>query len=197
MIIKNVEKPLTVVNQEDYPEATLPEFCLLGRSNVGKSSFINSMLNRKNLAYTSQNPGKTQTLNFYKVNDDFFFVDVPGYGYARVSKRQRETFGKMIEQYLTQRESLRHVFMLIDARHEPTKDDYLMVEFLQYINVPFTIVATKADKLSKNQQNAHMAKLKRQLMLDAYTDIVLYSSHTKLNRDFLLENIFRLAETNA
>ncbi len=196
-MIKSVNKPITVVDEQDFPQENYPEFCLLGRSNVGKSSFINAMLNRKNIAYTSQNPGKTQTLNFYLVNDAFYFVDVPGYGFARVSKTMRASFGKMIEQYLARRDNLKHVFLLIDSRHEPTKDDFAMVEFLQYVNVPFSIIATKADKLSNNQQRAHMEKLKKQLMLDEYTDILLFSSVTKQNRDVLLENIIRLAETNA
>ncbi|MFW6319056.1 MAG: ribosome biogenesis GTP-binding protein YihA/YsxC [Bacillota bacterium] len=197
MMITSVKNPLLAAEPKGYPEARYPEFCIMGRSNVGKSSFINALLNRKKLAYTSQNPGKTQTINFYLINDDFYFVDVPGYGYAKVSKQKREAFGKMIETYLTERETLKHVFLLIDSRHEPTKDDYLMVEFLQYIRIPFTIVATKADKLSKNQQQAHLSKLNKQLMLDSYTDVILFSAVTKQNRDLILENIIRIADNKA
>ncbi len=196
-MIRSVEKPLTVVEPHDFPVTNHPEFCLLGRSNVGKSSFINALLNRKNVAYTSQNPGKTQTLNFYLVNDALYLVDVPGYGYARRSKEKRKAFGRMIERYLAARDELRHVFLLIDSRHDPTKDDLLMVEFLQYLNVPFTIVATKADKLSNNQQNAHMEKLKKQLMLDEYTSIVMFSAVTRQNRDLILDNLMRFARNEA
>ncbi|MFW5842107.1 MAG: ribosome biogenesis GTP-binding protein YihA/YsxC [Bacillota bacterium] len=196
-MITSVKNPLLAAEPKGYPEARYPEFCIMGRSNVGKSSFINALLNRKKLAYTSQNPGKTQTINFYLINDDFYFVDVPGYGYAKVSKQKREAFGKMIETYLTERETLKHVFLLIDSRHEPTKDDYLMVEFLQYIRIPFTIIATKADKLSKNQQQAHLSKLNKQLMLDSYTDVILFSSVTKQNKDLILDNIIRIAHNKA
>ncbi len=192
-MITKINAPLLAAEPKGYPQALYPEFCIMGRSNVGKSSFINALLNRKKLAYTSQNPGKTQTINFYLVNDAFYIVDVPGYGYAKVSKKKREAFGKMIETYLTQRETLKHVFLLIDSRHEPAKDDLLMVEFLQYVRVPFTIIATKADKLSKNQQHAHLSKLNKQLMLDSYTDVILFSAVTKQNRDLILENIIRLA----
>lgn len=196
-MITSVTPPLLAAEPKGYPDAVYPEFCIMGRSNVGKSSFINALLNRKKLAYTSQNPGKTQTINFYLINDNFYLVDVPGYGYAKVSKQKREAFGKMIETYLTQRETLRHVFLLIDSRHEPTKDDYLMVEFLQYIRIPFTIVATKADKLSNNQQHAHLSKLNKQLMLDSYTDVILFSAVTKQNRDLILDNIVRIADNKA
>lgn len=196
-MIKSIKNPFMVGDEAKYPEPLYPEFCIMGRSNVGKSSFINTLLGRKKMAYISQNPGKTQTINFYLINELFYLVDVPGYGYAKVSKKKREAFGKMIETYLTTREALKHVFLLIDSRHEPTSDDLLMVEFLQYINVPFTIIATKADKLSNNQQNAHLAKLNKKLMLDAYTDVVLFSAVTKLNRDMILENILRLAKDNA
>ncbi len=196
-MIQSVEKPLTVVDPKDFVSTGHAEFCLLGRSNVGKSSFINALLNRKNIAYTSQNPGKTQTLNFYLINDLFYLVDVPGYGYARRSKTQRRAFGRMIESYLANRDALKHVFLLIDSRHDPTKDDHLMVEFLQYLNVPFTIVATKADKLSNNQQNAHMERLKKLLMLDEYTSIVMFSAVTKQNRDLILENLMRFAREDA
>ena len=188
-MIKTVEKPITVVNFSDYPTNQLPEVVFMGRSNVGKSSLINTLLNRKNLAYTSQNPGKTQTINFYLVNENFYLVDVPGYGYARVSKAQREAFGKMIETYLTQRQELKRVFLLIDARHDPTEDDLLMVNYLQYVDVPFTIVMTKADKLSKNQQLNAITKLRKKLKGIHREDIVLFSSVQNLNRDLLLEKV--------
>ena len=150
MEVVNVEEPICAVRISQYPEDKKNEFLILGRSNVGKSSFINTIINRKNMAKTSSKPGKTQTLNFYKVNDAFYLVDVPGYGYASVSKDTQKKFGLMIEEYLKSRENLKHVFMLIDYRHKPTEDDVLMYEFLKYYNLDITIVATKYDKVSKN-----------------------------------------------
>lgn len=188
-MIHEVEKPITIVKEDDYPATNLKEFVLLGRSNVGKSSFINTLLNRKNFAYISSNPGKTQTLNFYLINQSFYLVDVPGYGYAKVSKTKREAFGSMIEAYLTKREVLEHVFMLVDLRHMPTEDDHLMVKFLRYIEVPFTIIATKADKLSNNQQNAQLAKIKSALALNP-KDIIVFSSITKQGKDKVIEKLF-------
>jgi GTP-binding protein len=188
-MIQRVENPITIVDQASYPTTNLKEFVLLGRSNVGKSSFINTLLNRKNLAYTSSSPGKTQTLNFYLINDAFYLVDVPGYGYAKVSKKQREAFGKMIETYLTTREVLTHIFMLVDLRHMPTEDDHLMVNFLRYINVPFSIIATKADKLSNNQQQSQLAKIKHALALNP-KDIILFSSVTKQGKELVIDKLF-------
>lgn len=129
MQIESVNEPIIAVRRSQYPEDKKSEFLLVGRSNVGKSSFINTLIERKNFARTSSKPGKTQTLNFYKVNDAFYLVDVPGYGYASVSKDTQKKFGLMIEEYLKSRENLKHVFMLIDYRHKPTEDDVLMYEF--------------------------------------------------------------------
>ena len=149
MQIESVNEPIIAVRRSQYPEDKKSEFLLVGRSNVGKSSFINTLIERKNFARTSSKPGKTQTLNFYKVNDAFYLVDVPGYGYASVSKDTQKKFGLMIEEYLKSRENLKHVFMLIDYRHKPTEDDVLMYEFLKYYNLDITIVATKYDKVVK------------------------------------------------
>ncbi|HEA4358826.1 TPA: ribosome biogenesis GTP-binding protein YsxC, partial [Staphylococcus aureus] len=121
----NIELIISAVKEEQYPETELSEVALSGRSNVGKSTFINSMIGRKNMARTSQQPGKTQTLNFYNIDEQLIFVDVPGYGYAKVSKTQREKFGKMIEEYITKRENLQLVIQLVDLRHDPTQDDIL------------------------------------------------------------------------
>ena len=152
MQIESVNEPIIAVRRSQYPEGKKSEFLLVGRSNVGKSSFINTLIERKNFARTSSKPGKTQTLNFYLVNDAFYLVDVPGYGYASVSKDTQKKFGLMIEEYLKSRENLKHVFMLIDYRHKPTEDDVLMYEFLKYYNLDITIVATKYDKVSKNSR---------------------------------------------
>ncbi|HCU0812750.1 TPA: YihA family ribosome biogenesis GTP-binding protein, partial [Staphylococcus aureus] len=127
----NIELIISAVKEEQYPETELSEVALSGRSNVGKSTFINSMIGRKNMARTSQQPGKTQTLNFYNIDEQLIFVDVPGYGYAKVSKTQREKFGKMIEEYITKRENLQLVIQLVDLRHDPTQDDILMYNYLK------------------------------------------------------------------
>ena len=147
MKIENVELKTMAVRTSQYPEDGKPEFLLVGRSNVGKSSFINTLVNRKNFARTSATPGKTQTLNFYLVNDDFYLVDVPGYGFASVNKDMQQKFGMMIEEYLISRKDLKRVFLLVDYRHKPSEDDLLMFNFMKYYNLDVTIVATKYDKL--------------------------------------------------
>ena len=134
-----------------FPTDGLPEVLFCGRSNVGKSSFINALVNRKSLARTSSNPGKTQTVNFFLVNKNFYLVDVPGYGYAKVSKSMKESFGKMIEEYLMKRETLKRAFLLVDYRHEPTSDDCLMYEFLKAYNIKVCVIATKMDKLKNSE----------------------------------------------
>ncbi len=187
MIIHEVSNPITVVHPNDYPTDQLPEVVFIGRSNVGKSSLLNTLMNRKNLAYTSQNPGKTQTINFYQVNQLFYCVDIPGYGYAKVSKKQREAFGQMIEAYLTSRNTLKHAFLLIDSRHAPTEDDVLMAEYLWHYQIPFTIIATKSDKISNNRLKNHLSTIHKTIHLDV--DIIPFSTITKLNRDTVLEKI--------
>ena len=160
----------------------------MGRSNVGKSSFINTLIERKNFARTSSKPGKTQTLNFYKVNDAFYLVDVPGYGYASVSKDTQKKFGLMIEEYLKSRENLKHVFMLIDYRHKPTEDDVLMYEFLKYYNLDITIVATKYDKVGKNGRIKQDKLIKDTLKFDD-NEFITFSSVTKKGRTEVLSII--------
>ena len=163
MNVHNAEIVISAVSPKQYPESQLPEIALAGRSNVGKSSFINTLINRKNLARTSGKPGKTQTLNFYLIEDALHFVDVPGYGYAKVSKTERAKWGKMIETYITQREQLRAVVSLIDLRHPPTQDDIQMYEFLKYYDLPVIIVATKADKIPRGKWNKHESVIKKAL----------------------------------
>lgn len=158
MEIKKAEFITSAVKNEGLPEHDGVEFMFCGRSNVGKSSFINMLTNRKKLAHTSSNPGKTQTLNVYHINDEFYFIDVPGYGYAKVSRSIKATFGKMIEQYVQERNQLKMVFLLVDFRHKPTEDDVLMYQFLKYHNHPVTIIATKSDKV-KNSDRAKNKKL--------------------------------------
>ena len=182
MEVTKVEDPIIAVRISQYPEDKKCEFLILGRSNVGKSSFINSIVERKNIARVSSNPGKTQTLNFYYINEDFYIVDVPGYGYANVSEEIRQKFGKMIEEYLEHRETLERVFMLIDFRIKPTQDDLLMYNFLNYHNLPVTIVATKVDKVSKNDREKQVNLIKDELNLKEGDNLVLFSSRTKLGK---------------
>ena len=185
MQIESVNEPIVAVRRSQYPEDKRSEFLLVGRSNVGKSSFINTLIERKNFARTSSKPGKTQTLNFYLVNDAFYLVDVPGYGYASVSKDTQKKFGLMIEEYLKSRENLKHVFMLIDYRHKPTEDDVLMYEFLKYYNLDITIVATKYDKVSKNGRIKQDKLIKDTLKFDD-NEFITFSTVTKKGRSEVL-----------
>ncbi len=175
----NAEILLSAANKSHYPQDEIPEIALAGRSNVGKSSFINTLLNRKNLARTSGKPGKTQLLNFFNIDDKLRFVDVPGYGYAKVSKTERVKWGKMIEEYLTIRENLRAVVSLVDFRHEPSTDDVQMYEFLKYYEIPVIVVATKADKVPRGKWNKHESVIKKKLDFDKDDDFIVFSSVNK------------------
>lgn len=179
MEIKKAEFIKSAVTNEGLPVHEGVEFMFCGRSNVGKSSFINMLTNRKKLAKTSSNPGKTQTLNVYFINDDFYFIDVPGYGYAKVSKSVKATFGVMIEEYLTKRSNLKMVFLLVDFRHKPTEDDVLMYRFLKYHQHPVTIIATKADKLKNSERSKNKKLILDTLQLEAGDSIILTSSETR------------------
>ena len=175
----NADILLSAANKSHYPQDEIPEVALAGRSNVGKSSFINTLLNRKNLARTSGKPGKTQLLNFFNVDDKLRLVDVPGYGYARVSKKEREKWGHMIEEYLTSRENLKAVVSLVDFRHEPSADDVQMYEFLKYYEIPVILVATKADKIPRGKWNKHESMIKKKLDFDTSDSFIIFSSVTK------------------
>ncbi|OAS84905.1 MULTISPECIES: ribosome biogenesis GTP-binding protein YihA/YsxC [Metabacillus] len=183
MKVTSSEIVISAVKPDQYPAVDLPEIALAGRSNVGKSSFINKMLARKSLARTSSKPGKTQTLNFYIINEILHFVDVPGYGYAKVSKKEREAWGKMIETYITTREQLRAVVLLIDVRHPPSKDDVLMYGFLKHYEIPTIIVATKADKIPKSKWQKHVKIIKDSLNMEKSDSFVLFSSETGQGKD--------------
>ena len=172
----NIDLIISAVQEAQYPDTGLSEVALSGRSNVGKSSFINSMIGRKNMARTSQQPGKTQTLNFFNIDDQLIFVDVPGHGYAKVSKSQREKFGKMIEEYLTKRESLKLVIQLVDLRHNPTEDDVLMYNYLKHFDIPTLVICTKEDKIAKGKIQKHIKNIKEKLDLDPDDTIISYSS---------------------
>lgn len=184
MKVNSSEFVISAVSDKQYPKDDLPEFALAGRSNVGKSSLINTIVNRRKLARTSQQPGKTQTLNFYKVNEALYLVDVPGYGYAKVSKKQREQFGEMIQDYLETRADLKGLILLVDARHDPTKDDINMFNYMTYLDLPILVVATKMDKLKKMQASQIKQKISKSLDLSKDNVTFLpFSSVTKLNVD--------------
>lgn len=180
---------LSAANKSHYPQDDLPEVALAGRSNVGKSSFINTLLNRKKLARTSSKPGKTQLLNFYNIDDKLRFVDVPGYGYAKVSKTERAKWGKMIEEYLVTRDNLRVVISLVDLRHEPTADDVQMYDFLKYYEIPVIIVATKADKVPRGKWNKQESLIKKKLNFDKQDSFIVFSSETKEGYDLAWDTI--------
>ena len=180
MEVHNVEMVISAVRPDQYPEDGLPEFALAGRSNVGKSSFINRMIGRKALARISSKPGKTQTLNFYKIEEQLFFVDVPGYGYAKVSKSEREAWGKMIERYFTGRQELKAVVQIVDLRHPPTADDRMMYDFLKHYNIPCIVIATKADKIPKGKWDKHKKIVKETLEMEKGDPLIVFSSETGL-----------------
>lgn len=185
MKVNQAEFIISAVGPSQYPEDALPEIALAGRSNVGKSSLINCMISRKNLARTSSQPGKTQTLNYYKINQDLYFVDLPGYGYAKVSKTKREQWGKFIESYLMNRETLRLVMQLVDLRHPPSKDDQAMYEWLRHNDVPVIVVATKADKIPKSRWPKHIKIVRETLGMDKGVQPLMFSSELGLGKDEL------------
>lgn len=197
MKINSVELSISAVRQSQYPTDNKPEFLLVGRSNVGKSSFINSIIERRNYARTSSKPGKTQTLNFYNVNNDFYLVDVPGYGYASVSKERQQKFGMMIEEYLTNRENLKEVFLLIDFRHKPTNDDLLMYNFLKYYDLSVTIILTKVDKIGRTLREKQLQLIKDTLSIKEEEDkYILFSSTTKLGKNDVTSIIDKIVYPN-
>ena len=196
MKIISSELETIAVRASQYPTNEKFEFLLCGRSNVGKSSFINTILGRKNYAHTSGKPGKTQTLNFYLVNDDFYLVDAPGYGYADVEKEKQKKFGLMIEEYIRNRENLKCVFLLVDFRHKAQENDILMYNFLKYYEIPTVIVATKYDKVKTSIQDKQIRILKEELHLLPQDKFVLFSSVTKKGREEIYNILSSYMESN-
>jgi GTP-binding protein len=182
MKISSVNLTISAVRRSQYPTDNLPEFLMVGRSNVGKSSFINTIINRKNYARTSATPGKTQTINFYLVNDAFFLVDAPGYGFATLSHARQKKFGLMMEDYLVNRPSLKHVFMLIDFRHKPSKEDLMMYNYLKFYKITVTVVATKLDKVPVTQQQKQKSLILESFGLLVGDDFIAFSNVTKEGR---------------
>lgn len=186
MIIKTVEFLTSAVRKEQYPPEGVPEIAFAGRSNVGKSSLINLLTNRRKLAKVSQNPGKTRTINFFAVNGAFRIVDLPGYGYARVSKAEAEKWGPMMEEYLSSRPDLLKVVQLVDIRHAPTAQDKQMYEYLQYYGLDGLVVATKADKVSRNEQAKNIAVIRRELSLKKGDRVIPVSALNKTGTEEML-----------
>ena len=189
MKVNNAFLKVIATRISQYPTEELPEFLLVGRSNVGKSSFINTILNKKGLARTSATPGKTQTLNFYLANNAFYLVDVPGYGYASVNREQQRKMGLMIEEYLENRKEMKRVFMLVDFRIKPTDDDILMYQFLKYYDIPVTIIVNKADKVSSSKHDKYLKTIKETIDITPGDDIIEFSSVTKKGREEVLDKI--------
>lgn len=185
MIIKNVNLETVCGINSSLPENDKPEIAFAGKSNVGKSSLINSLINRKALARTSSSPGKTQTINYYNINDSLYFVDLPGYGYAKISETEREKWGKMVERYLMSSKQLKLIFLLIDIRHEPSMNDRNMYEWILYHGFTPIIVATKMDKLNRSQIARHVKMIKEGLGAGPETKIIPFSSLTKQGKDEL------------
>ncbi len=193
MKINEVSLYVSAVRRSQYPTEGKKEFLLVGRSNVGKSSFINTLINRKNFARTSSRPGKTQTLNFYEINNTFFLVDVPGYGFAKVQKSLKKKFGLIIEEYLESRSELQMVFMLVDFRHKPTEDDVMMYNYLKHYNIPVTIIATKVDKLKKSAHDKNKKVILSTLGIKE-EDLIMFSTITKIGKNEALDKIERYLE---
>ena len=192
MRVNNVSLAAVGVKMSQYPDDNKPEVAFAGKSNVGKSSLINSMIYRKALARTSQSPGKTRTINFYDVENTLYFVDLPGYGYARASKSEIAKWNKVIEDYLKKRQSLAAIILLIDIRHEPGKNDITMYNWLKYYGYKIIIAATKSDKIKRSQLDKHISVIRKTLELEKDDIIIPFSSETKSGRDELWEEIEKI-----
>ncbi len=189
MVIKNVNLETVCGITSTIPENEHMEIAFAGKSNVGKSSLINALMNRKSLARTSAQPGKTQTINFYNINDELYFVDLPGYGYAKVSEAEKEKWGKMIENYLHKSKMLKAVFLLIDIRHEPSANDRNMYEWILYQGYKPIIIATKLDKINRSQVQKHIKMLKTGLNVEKDTIVLPFSAQTKQGREEIYDLI--------
>lgn len=193
MVIRNVELETVCGVTSTLPENTLPEFAFAGKSNVGKSSLINALMNRKSLARTSAQPGKTQTINFYNINGELYYVDLPGYGYAKVALKEKEKWGKMIENYLHASKVLKCVFLLLDIRHEPSANDKTMYDWIVYNGFHPVIIATKMDKINRSQIQKQVKVLRTGLELRKEDIVIPFSAQTKQGREEIWELIDRLA----
>ena len=188
MIIKNPKFEISAVSKKQYPKNNLPEIVLVGKSNVGKSSFVNTMINRKNLARTSNVPGKTRQINFYNMDDKFYFVDLPGYGYSKMSKQEKVISGKYIEEYLAERENISLIVFLLDIGHNPTADDMLMYDYILRSNLPFIVITNKADKIAITKVNDEVNRIKEILGI-SYSTILPFSAERKIYQDAVWKEI--------
>ena len=188
MKIKNPKFEVSAVGPKQYPKGSLPEIVLVGKSNVGKSSFINTMLNRKNLARTSNTPGKTRQINFYNIDDNFYFVDLPGYGYSKMSKEEKVISGKYIEEYLEKRDNIHLIILVLDIRHKPTADDIFMYKYILKTNLPYIVVTNKADKIAVTKVDTAVEEIKKYLGL-SYTTILPFSAERKIYTDRVWEEL--------
>lgn len=191
MIVKNPKFEISAVGPKQYPKGELPEIVLVGKSNVGKSSFINTMLGRKNLARTSNTPGKTRQINFYNVDDLFYFVDLPGYGFSKMSKQEKVISGKYIEEYLEKRENIALVVHLLDIRHQPTEDDRLMYDYILRSNLPFMVITNKADKIAVTKVDTEVERIK-QILGISYSTILPFSSERKIYTEKIWQEIEKI-----
>ena len=191
MIVKNPKFEISAVGPKQYPKGDLPEIVLVGKSNVGKSSFINTMINRKNLARTSNTPGKTRQINFYNIDEKFYFVDLPGYGYSKMSKQEKVTSGKYIEEYLQKRNNITLVILLLDIRHKPTSDDMLMYDYILRSNLPFMVVTNKADKIAITKVDNEVERIKEILGI-SYSTILPFSAERKIYTEKVWEEIDKI-----
>lgn len=192
MVIKNVSLETVIGVTSKIPDNQLPEIAFAGKSNVGKSSLINALMNRKSLARTSAQPGKTQTINFYNINDELYFVDLPGYGYAKVSQQEKEKWGKMIEKYLHRSKVLQAVFLLVDIRHEPSANDRQMYEWILANGYHPIVIATKLDKINRSQIAKQVKLVKQGLGVDKDTIVIPFSAETKQGREEMYDLIDQL-----
>lgn len=194
MVIKSLNLETVCGITSGLPDNPYPEIAFAGKSNVGKSSLINALMNRKSLARTSAQPGKTQTINFYNINQELYFVDLPGYGYAKVSREEKEKWGKMVEKYLRQSNVLRAVFLLIDIRHDPSANDKLMYDWICANGFQPIVIATKADKINRSQLQKQVKAVRQGLGVDKETAVIPFSAQTRQGRDEIYEMIDRILE---
>ena len=183
MIIKNPKFEISAVGPKQYPSGNLPEIVLAGKSNVGKSSFINTMINRKSLARTSSEPGKTRQINFYNIDSKFYFVDLPGFGYSKMSHTEQEKVGKFIEEYLFTRKNIACIVLLIDIRHKPSENDVMMFNYIRSIGAPHIVIANKADKIAPTKVASYVEDLRNHLQANSDDIILPFSSEKKVYTD--------------
>lgn len=191
MKIKQSRFITSAVKKSQYPTDVLPQIAFVGRSNVGKSSLINSLTNIKKLAKVSSTPGKTRLINFFLINEEFYLVDLPGYGYARVSKEEKKNWGKIIEDYLIENANLKKIVLLVDSRHKPTEEDVLMYNYIKYFRYETLVIATKSDKISKSQFQRNINLIRTTLKLEQNEKILIYSSLNKNGRDEIIDEVFQ------